>query len=70
MTGTIVEITIPSEQFALEHTPTEGESVTFEVEQIVATNDESVMSLFGLIQPIARRSKRHLLRIRALLTSS
>ncbi|WP_231188300.1 helix-turn-helix domain-containing protein [Haladaptatus sp. DYF46] len=43
MTGTIVEVTIPSEQFALEHTLTEFETLTFEVEQMVAMNRDTLM---------------------------
>ncbi|MFH5800411.1 helix-turn-helix domain-containing protein [Haladaptatus sp. CMAA 1911] len=43
MAGTIVEVTFPAEQFALEHTLNTLETVTFEVEQIVATNSDSLM---------------------------
>lgn len=43
MTGTIVEVTIPTEQFALEHTLNELETITFEAEQMVATNHDTLM---------------------------
>ncbi|SIR96366.1 hypothetical protein SAMN05421858_4789 [Haladaptatus litoreus] len=43
MAGTIVEVTFPAKQFALEHTLNTLETVTFEVEQIVATNPDSLM---------------------------
>lgn len=43
MTGTLVEVTIPAEQFALEHTLDTLETVTFEVEQMVATNRDSLI---------------------------
>ena len=43
MTGTIVEITVPAAQFALEYTLSEFEHVTFEVEQVAATNQDSLM---------------------------
>ncbi|WP_266082027.1 helix-turn-helix domain-containing protein [Haladaptatus caseinilyticus] len=43
MTGTIVEVTIPAEQFALEHTLGELETVTLEIKQMVATNRDSLM---------------------------
>lgn len=45
MAGTIVEVTLPAEQFALEHTLGELETVTLEVERMVATNRESLMPL-------------------------
>lgn len=43
MAGTIVEVTFPAEQLALEHTLNTLETVTFEVEQLVATNPDSLM---------------------------
>lgn len=43
MTGTIVDVNFPAEQFALEHTLDVLQTVTFEVEQMVATNNDSLM---------------------------
>ncbi|MFB9809578.1 bacterio-opsin activator domain-containing protein [Haladaptatus pallidirubidus] len=43
MTGTIVDITVPAAQFALEYTLGEFEGVAFEVEQVAATNHDSLM---------------------------
>ena len=43
MTGTIVDITVPATQFALEYTLGEFEHVTFEAEQMAATNQASSM---------------------------
>ncbi|WP_227379691.1 helix-turn-helix domain-containing protein [Haladaptatus halobius] len=43
MTGTIVDVTVPTKQFALQHTLSEFETVTFEVKQMVATTQDSLM---------------------------
>ena len=51
MSGTIVDITIPSEQFALEYTLNTLETATFEVEQMVATNHKVLMPLVWIDSP-------------------
>ncbi|WP_458191032.1 helix-turn-helix domain-containing protein [Haladaptatus sp. NG-WS-4] len=43
MGGTIVEVSIAAEEFALEHTLTTLETVTFEVEQTIATDRDGLM---------------------------
>lgn len=43
MTGTIVDVEIPAEQFVLEHTLETLQTITFEVEQLVATSDGRLM---------------------------
>ncbi|WP_266082430.1 helix-turn-helix domain-containing protein [Haladaptatus caseinilyticus] len=51
MSGTIVEVTVPREQFALAHTLAELETLTFDVEQMVATNQKSLMPLMWVDAP-------------------
>jgi predicted DNA binding protein len=43
MTGTIVDVGIPADQFALKHTLDVLQTVTFEVEQMVATHQDCLM---------------------------
>lgn len=43
MTGTIIDVTVPTAQFALERSLAEFEGVTFEVKQMVATNRDCLM---------------------------
>ena len=43
MTGTVIKVNVPSEQFALKYTLDSLDTVGFEVEQMVATNQDSLM---------------------------
>ncbi|GAA0254092.1 helix-turn-helix domain-containing protein [Haladaptatus pallidirubidus] len=43
MGGTIVEVSFPAKQFALEHTLSTLETVNFEIEQMAATNQDILM---------------------------
>ncbi|GKZ14729.1 helix-turn-helix domain-containing protein [Haladaptatus sp. T7] len=51
MTGSIVDVIIPSDQFALAHTLAELETVTVDAERIAATNDEFLLSFLRFDSP-------------------